>query len=67
MTSELFQKYQNYLSVMWQENCIERDAWGDKPLTREEYVAKNKDWITDQFYYEEMKDKVWNGKEYVNP
>ena len=32
-------KYNSFVHKMWNDNCSERDAYGELILTKEEYVA----------------------------
>ena len=59
--------YEMYVHGKWIENCLERDAWGQSVLQKAEYVSNNNDWLRDTYYSDQMANKVWNGKEYVNP
>ena len=61
------EEYEMYVHRKWIENCLERDAWGQSVLQKDDYVSKNIEWLRDNFYADMMADKVWNGKEYVNP
>ncbi len=61
------EEYEMFVHNKWIENCLERDAWGQSVLKKDDYVSKNIEWLRDNFYADMMADKVWNSKEYVNP
>ena len=61
------EEYEYFLHKMWIKNCIERDSWGECVLPKDQYIANNSKWLQDAFYNDQMANKVWNGKEYVNP
>ena len=61
------EEYEYFLHNMWIKNCYERDSWGEPVLPKDQYIANNSKWLQDAFYNHQMANKVWNGKEYVNP
>ena len=60
-------EYELFVHNKWIENCLERDSWGQPVLKKAEYVSNNTDWLRNAYYEEFFANKVWNGKEYVNP
>ena len=65
--SEILMRYNGYVHQMWMKNCDERAAWCQPILTKSEYAAEHGTFLEDNFYIVEMGNKVWNGKEYVDP
>ena len=41
--------FEAYCREMYQENCVERDAYGEPILSYEEYIAKNRKFLRDNF------------------
>lgn len=41
--------FETYCREMYQENCVERDAYGEPILSYEEYVEKNMNFLLDNY------------------
>ena len=41
--------FEVYCREMYQENCVERDAYGEPILSYDEYVEKNRQFLLDNF------------------
>ena len=61
------EEYEAYVHKMWINNCVERDSYSQDVYSKQEYIQRNAQFLKDNFYITEMGNKVWNGKEYVNP
>jgi hypothetical protein len=46
---------------MWNDNCRERDAYGELVLTKEEYISQNEAFLRDKFWTFEVEDWTDNG------
>ena len=52
--------YNDWVHLMWVNNCNERDDWSMKRLSKEEYIQSNKDFLENEFclyVYGEQKKK----------
>lgn len=41
--------FENYCSRMWLDNCDENNAYGSTSYSKEEYVTKFRDYLTEKF------------------
>ena len=41
--------FETYCQEMYQENCVERDAYGEPILSYDEYIVKNRQFLLDNF------------------
>ena len=54
-------KYNSFVHKMWNDNCSERDAYGELVQTKEEYVSQNEAFLRDKFWTFEVEDWTDNG------
>jgi hypothetical protein len=45
-------EFRSWLRQLWQENCRERDAFNERPLSQQEYFNKFKYWLKREFRHQ---------------
>ena len=67
--SKLTEQYNNFVRMMWVENCEERDSFNERKLSHTEYKLNYQAFLEDNFYSTVVDNWVWSEEEmdYVTP
>ncbi len=67
--SKLTEQYNNFVRMMWVENCAERDSFNERKLSHTEYKLNYQAYLEDNFYSTIGNTMVWSEEEmdYVTP
>ena len=67
--SKLTEQYNNFVRMMWVENCEERDSFNERKLSHAEYKLHYQAFLEDNFYSTIGNTMVWSEEEmdYVTP
>ena len=56
--------YNDWVHLMWVDNCNERDDWSMKRLSKEEYIQNNRDFLENEFCLHVYGEQKKKGKYY---
>ena len=67
--SKLTEQYNDFVRMMWVENCAERDSFNERKLSHTEYKLNYQSFLEDTFYSTVADNWVWSEEkvDYVTP
>ena len=61
--SKLTEQYNDFVRMMWVENCAERDSFNERKLSHTEYKLNYQAYLEDNFYSTIGNTMVWSEEE----
>jgi len=58
MENTIVHNFNNWVYSMWEDNCCEREAYGQKHLTLEEYSTENKKFLHDEYIKQKDEERA---------
>ena len=62
MQHVITKQYADFVRGMWQDNCVERDAYKEPQLSYEQYARDNHTFLEEKFYTDIAAKWVWDEK-----
>lgn len=62
MQHAITKQYADFVRGMWQDNCVERDAYKEPQLSYEKYSRENHSFLEEKFYEYLSDNMIWDEK-----